>query len=67
MKRVYVYSLLILCAPALAHVLIPAQIGFEPLESPIDSPLPPIWPAAFEMQYTIELPYIQTIQIVGLK
>ena len=64
MKLVYVSCFLFICASALAHVLATAQIA---VESPIDSPLPPIWPAAFEMQYTIELPYVQTVQIVGLK
>eukprot|EP00955_Chlamydomonas_euryale_P008969 95949-Chlamydomonas_euryale.AAC.2 len=31
------------------------------------SPSPPAWPAAFEMEYTLSLPYVLTLQSVGLK
>ncbi len=41
--------------------------GIVAIERSLVAPSPPSWPSSFEMQYTIELPYIQTVQIVGLK
>jgi hypothetical protein len=35
--------------------------------SPMDSPMPPVWPAAFETNYVLELPYVSIVQSVGLK
>lgn len=37
------------------------------LDRPLLAPAPPVWPQSYEMQYTIELPYVATVQIVGLK
>ena len=31
------------------------------------SPMPPVWPAAFETNYILELPYVSVVQSVGLK
>jgi hypothetical protein len=41
--------------------------GIQVISSSIGAPTPPKWPSAFEMQYIIELPYVQTVQLVGLK
>ena len=30
-------------------------------------PMPPVWPAAFETNYVLELPYVSIVQSVGLK
>eukprot|EP00195_Chlamydomonas_chlamydogama_P002652 CAMPEP_0202921880 /NCGR_PEP_ID=MMETSP1392-20130828/77617_1 /ASSEMBLY_ACC=CAM_ASM_000868 /TAXON_ID=225041 /ORGANISM="Chlamydomonas chlamydogama, Strain SAG 11-48b" /LENGTH=614 /DNA_ID=CAMNT_0049615479 /DNA_START=109 /DNA_END=1953 /DNA_ORIENTATION=+ len=33
----------------------------------VASPSPPSWPSSFEMQYTLTLPYVASLQTVGLK
>jgi|LauGreDrversion2_5_1035112.scaffolds.fasta_scaffold130618_1 hypothetical protein len=51
----------------LASLELLAGMSIERIDGPIEQPSPPHWPSSYEMQYTIDLPYVQTVQIVGLK
>ena len=44
-----------------------ADSEIQILDHPLVAPSPPVWPSSYEMQYTIELPYVASVQIVGLK
>ncbi|GFR49771.1 hypothetical protein Agub_g11937 [Astrephomene gubernaculifera] len=42
------------------------RLGVE-RQGRVDAPAPPRWPDAYEMEYTLTLPYVETFQTGGLK